>query len=186
MALEINPFQLPDDQKGWRGIEVHGRPRRRVYTVLETDQVLVTALLQIPGEPGVRHSHETGELSFRWGGDMTPFITWHPPGEWHGGAAEVRASKASEVADGVALLRSQLQSGRGGGRVAAPHRRDAPGADRRAAAPGAQRQGPRGRPRSADRPPLPAVQDDDRRRLLPRGAHYHRPVVRLSDPREWP
>ncbi len=111
MAIEINPFQLPEDQKGWRGIEVHGRPRRRVYTVLETDQVLVTALLQIPGEPGVRHSHETGELSFRWGGDMTPFITWHPPGEWHGGAAEVRADRSREVAEGVALLRSQLKTG---------------------------------------------------------------------------
>ena len=111
MAIEINPFELPDDQKGWRGIEVTGRPRRRVITVLETDQVLVTALLQIPGEPGVRHSHGTGELSFRWGGDMTPFITWHPPGEWHGGIAETRADKSKEVAEGLALLRSNLKSG---------------------------------------------------------------------------
>ena len=111
MSPEINPFELPDDRKGWRGLEISGRPRRRVYTVLETEHVLVTALLQIPGEPGVRHSHESGELSFRWGGDMTPFITWHPPGEWHGGAAEAKADKSKEVAEGVALLRSQLETG---------------------------------------------------------------------------
>ena len=111
MSPEINPFQLPEEQKGWRGLEVSGRPRRRVFTVLETDQVLVTALMQLPGEPGVRHSHESGELSFRWNGDMTPFITWHPPGEWHGGAAEIRANKSQEVAEGLALLRSQLKSG---------------------------------------------------------------------------
>ncbi len=111
MTPEINPFQLPDEQKGWRGLEVSGRPRRRVFTVLETSQVLVTALLQLPGEPGVRHSHETGELSFRWAGGAAPFITWRPPGEWHGGAAEIRADKAREVADGLALLRSQLHAG---------------------------------------------------------------------------
>lgn len=111
MAIEINPFQLPEARKGWRGMEVSGRPRRRVFTVLETDQALVTALMQMPGEPGVRHSHETGELSFRWAGGMTPFITWHPPGEWHGGSAEVRADKSREVADGLALLRSQLKTG---------------------------------------------------------------------------
>ena len=111
MAIEINPFKLPEEQKGWRGLEVSGRPRRRVFTVLETDQVLVTALMQMPGEPGVRHSHETGELSFRWAGGMTPFITWHPPGEWHGGSAEVRADRSREVADGVALLREQLRTG---------------------------------------------------------------------------
>ncbi len=111
MAPEINPFELPEDRKGWRGLEVSGRPRRRVFTVLETDQVLVTALMQMPGEPGVRHSHESGELSFRWAGDMTPFITWHPPGEWHGGSAEARANKSQEVAEGFALLRSELRSG---------------------------------------------------------------------------
>jgi hypothetical protein len=108
---QINPFTLPDDQKGWRGLEVHGKPRRRVFTVLETDQVLVTALMQLPGEPGVRHSHESGELSFRWAGEMTPFITWHPGGEWHGGIAEARPNQASEVAEAVALLKDRLKSG---------------------------------------------------------------------------
>ena len=111
MAPQINPFNLPEDKKGWRGMEVHGHPRRRVFTVLETDQVLVTALMQLPGEPGVRHSHQSGELSFRWGGAMTPFITWHPPGEWHGGIAEVRPNEAQEVAEALALLRSTLGSG---------------------------------------------------------------------------
>lgn len=108
---QINPFTLPDDQKGWRGIEVHGRPRRRVYTVLHNEFVLVTALLQIPGEPGVRHNHASGELSFRWAGDMTPFITWHGPAEWHGGAAEVRPNEAQEVAEALALLRSAVGAG---------------------------------------------------------------------------
>jgi hypothetical protein len=107
----INPFTLPDDQKGWRGMELTGRPRRRVFSVLETDQVIVTALMQMPGEPGVRHSHESGELSFRWAGDMTPFITWHPPGEWHGGSAEASANPANEVAEALALLRDQLATG---------------------------------------------------------------------------
>ncbi len=111
MAPEINPFTLPEDQKGWRGLEVSGRPRRRVFSVLETDQVLVTALMQLPGEPGVRHSHESGELSFRWAGEMTPFITWHPGGEWHGGAAEVRPTAGNDVAEALALLSDQLKSG---------------------------------------------------------------------------
>ena len=112
MTPEINPFTLPEEQKGWRGLEISGRPRRRVFSVLETDQVLVTALMQLPGEPGVRHSHESGELSFRWAGEMTPFITWHPPGEWHGGVAEVRSHTGAEVAEGLALLRDQLTSGK--------------------------------------------------------------------------
>ena len=111
MAPQINPFTLPEDQKGWRGLEVSGKPRRRVFSVLETEQVLVTALMQLPGEPGVRHSHESGELSFRWAGEMTPFITWHPGGEWHGGAAEVRPTQANEVAEALALLREQLSTG---------------------------------------------------------------------------
>ena len=77
MPQKINPFELPEEQKGWRGLEITGRPRRRVFTVLENEHVLVTALLQLPGEPGVRHSHETGELSFHWAGGMGRFITWN-------------------------------------------------------------------------------------------------------------
>ena len=41
---------------------------------------------------------------------MTPFITWHPGGEWHGGIAEARASPANEVAEALAVLRDQLRS----------------------------------------------------------------------------
>ncbi|MQF86455.1 MAG: hypothetical protein FI734_03200 [SAR202 cluster bacterium] len=111
MPLKINPFDLPEDQKGWRGLEITGKPRRRVFTVLENEYVLVTALLQLPGEPGVRHSHETGELSFHWAGGMSPFITWNRPGEFHGGAAEVKAKTSEEVAEGIHLLQSQLQNG---------------------------------------------------------------------------
>ncbi len=108
MGPMINPFTLPESQKGWRGLEVTGRPRRKVFTVLENEHVLVTALMQIPGEPGVRHMHESGELSFRYAGDMTPFITWNRPGEWHGGSAEITTNPEQEVAEALALMRSQL------------------------------------------------------------------------------
>lgn len=111
MPQKINPFELPEEQKGWRGLEITGRPRRRVFTVLENEHVLVTALLQLPGEPGVRHSHETGELSFRWAGGMAPFITWNKPGELHGGIAEVKAKTSEEVSEGIKLLNSQLTNG---------------------------------------------------------------------------
>ena len=111
MPQKINPFELPEEQKGWRGLEITGRPRRRVFTVLENEHVLVTALLQLPGEPGVRHSHETGELSFHWAGGMAPFITWNKPGEFHGGLAEVKVKTSEEVAEGIKLLNSQIKSG---------------------------------------------------------------------------
>ena len=61
--------------------------KRKWYTVLQNEQVLVTALFQIPGEQGCRHSHESGELSIAYVGEMQPIVTWHPPTEAHGGLA---------------------------------------------------------------------------------------------------
>ncbi len=55
--------------------------RRRVVLAVA---VLVTALLLIPGERSIRHSHESGELSIAFSSELTPIVTWHPPGELHG------------------------------------------------------------------------------------------------------
>ena len=86
-SFSVNPYTLPADQQGWRGIGLPGARKRKWYTVLHNDQVLVTALFQLPGEQGCRHSHETGELSIAYVGDLQPIITWHPPTEAHGGLA---------------------------------------------------------------------------------------------------
>jgi hypothetical protein len=86
-SFSVNPYTLPADQQGWRGVGLPGARKRKWYTVLQNDQVLVTALFQIPGEQGCRHSHETGELSIAYVGEMSPIITWHPPTEVHGGLA---------------------------------------------------------------------------------------------------
>jgi hypothetical protein len=109
MSLTINPFAVPQEQQGWRGLTYLGRPRRKVFTVLENEHVLVTALLQIPGEPAVRHSHESGELSIQYHGDMRPLVTWHGPGELHGGGAAPAARTIFEdVADNMAALQDTV------------------------------------------------------------------------------
>ena len=54
------------------------------YTLLDNEQCLVTALLIPPGEVGVRHSHESGELNLNWI-DGLPMVRWNPPGVLHGG-----------------------------------------------------------------------------------------------------
>jgi hypothetical protein len=80
---ETDPYTLPADRHGWRGLSVPGHRKRKWWTVLHNEQVLVTALLLIPGERSVRHSHETGELSIRYDSQLRPVVTWHPPGELH-------------------------------------------------------------------------------------------------------
>ena len=80
----INPYTVPDH--GWRGLGLPGNHKRKWYTVLHNDQLLVTALLLMPGEHSVRHSHETGELSIRYSDEMRPEVSWNPPGVLHGGA----------------------------------------------------------------------------------------------------
>jgi hypothetical protein len=78
-----DPYALPADRHGWRGLKVPGHHKRKWWTVLHNDQVLVTALLLIPGERSIRHSHETGELSLHYDGEMRPVVVWNPPGVLH-------------------------------------------------------------------------------------------------------
>lgn len=85
---QVNPYLLPADQQGWRGIGIPGSHKRKWYTVLYNEQVLVTALLLIPGERSIRHSHETGELSIHYYGEMNPVVSWNPPGMLHPGLPE--------------------------------------------------------------------------------------------------
>jgi len=80
---EVNPYLLPADMQGWRGLSVPGSHKRKWYTVLQNEQVLVTALLLIPGERSIRHSHESGELSIHYYGELNPMVTWNPPGALH-------------------------------------------------------------------------------------------------------
>jgi hypothetical protein len=83
VAREVDPFTLPADRHGWRGIGLPGHRKRKWWTLLHNEQVLVTALLLIPGERSVRHSHETGELSIHYDAALHPIVAWHPPGELH-------------------------------------------------------------------------------------------------------
>ena len=84
-TTQVNPYLLPPEEQGWRGLHLPGNRKRKVFTALHNEQVLVTVMIQVPGEMGARHSHETGELSIHYEGMMRPIITWHPPGEAHGG-----------------------------------------------------------------------------------------------------
>lgn len=83
VSSETDPFTLPPERHGWRGLGLPGHRKRKWWTVLHNDQVLVTALLLIPGERSVRHSHETGELSIHYDGEMRPVVVWNPPGVLH-------------------------------------------------------------------------------------------------------
>jgi hypothetical protein len=80
---EVDPFMLPAERHGWRGLGLSGHRKRKWWTLLHNDQVLVTALLLIPGERSVRHSHESGELSIHYDAALHPVVLWHPPGELH-------------------------------------------------------------------------------------------------------
>jgi hypothetical protein len=83
-SLHINPYTV--SEHGWRGLSIPGNRKRKWYTVLQNDKVLVTALLTgIPGEYGLRHSHESGELSVHFSEALKPMVTWNPPGVLHGG-----------------------------------------------------------------------------------------------------
>jgi hypothetical protein len=83
LPSEVDPFTLPAERHGWRGLGVAGHRKRKWWTLLHNDQVLVTALLLIPGERSVRHSHESGELSIHYDAALHPVVLWHPPGELH-------------------------------------------------------------------------------------------------------
>jgi len=101
---QIKAFSVPESQHGWRGLGLPGNQKRKVYTVLHNEQVLVTALLMLPGERGVTHSHESGELSVHFDDPMAPTVSWHPPGEIHGGRAG--APLASQLSDLLAAVKN--------------------------------------------------------------------------------
>src|SRR5712692_5794046 len=107
----VNPYTVPPGQHGWRGLSIDGDHKRKWYTVLHNDTVLVTALLLLPGERSIRHSHESGELSVHFDGDLHPMVSWNPPGMLHGGVPE-----RSGIADAMARnLAGQEQAARYGG-----------------------------------------------------------------------
>lgn len=82
-SVTADPFLLPPERQGWRGLSVPGNRKRKWWTLVHNEQVLVTALLLTPGELSVRHSHESGELSIHYDGTNHPVVLWHPPGELH-------------------------------------------------------------------------------------------------------
>jgi hypothetical protein len=90
----VNPYLVPADQQGWRGISVPGQSKRKWYTLLHNEQVLVTALVLLPGESSIRHSHESGELSISYVDPMQPLVKWNPPGVFHA-APEPPATEAA-------------------------------------------------------------------------------------------
>jgi hypothetical protein len=102
----VNPYTVPPDQQGWRGL---GLPElnahRRTYTALWNEQVLVCALLLLPGERSIRHSHESGELSITFSDALHPTVSYTPGGVLHGGQPEPAAQ-----ADALALAADAIGS----------------------------------------------------------------------------
>ena len=94
----FNPYEA--EEHGWRGLSLPGNRKRKWYKILHNDQVLVTGLLLLPGEHGVRHSHETGELSVQFPDQMRPQVNWNPPGVLHGGA-QAAVTSAGEPPKGL-------------------------------------------------------------------------------------
>ncbi len=110
VALHINPYTVAE--QGWRGLTIPGNRKRKWYTVLHNDKVLVTALLTgIPGEYGLRHSHESGELSVHFDDALHPSVTWNPPGFLHGGIPQPQKSLADGISAGLKEREALLQSG---------------------------------------------------------------------------
>jgi hypothetical protein len=108
-VIFVNPFAVPDDQHGWRGLGAPGNHKRKWYTVLQNEFILVTALVVLPGEQSIRHTHETGELNISYIGENRPIIRWNPPGVPHGGLPIPPEASDPRVAVERALDR--LQSG---------------------------------------------------------------------------
>ncbi len=99
--MAINPYTLPADQQGWRGESIPGAHKRKWYTIVENETCLATALLLIPGEIGIRHSHESGELSVHFSDEMRPEVSWNPPGVVHGGVSGAVANPVETAINGL-------------------------------------------------------------------------------------
>jgi hypothetical protein len=98
----VNAYTVPQDQQGWRGLGLTDvNAHRRTYTLLWNEQVLVCALLLLPGERSIRHSHESGELSITYADALHPTASYTPGGLLHGGAPEASPASAIATADSV-------------------------------------------------------------------------------------
>jgi hypothetical protein len=110
VSLHLNPYF--SKEAGWRGLSIPGNRKRKAYTVLHNDKVLVTALLTgIPGEFGLRHSHESGELSVHYNGQLKPGVSWNPPGVFHGGIPAPQASLGDGMAEELMSQAQALKTG---------------------------------------------------------------------------
>jgi len=102
--VRVNPYTVPQDHQGWRGL---GAPevsaKRRAYTLLWNEQVLVCGLLLLPGERSIRHSHETGELSITFADSLHPSVGYTPGGVLHGGPPPAAGSS-----EGASVLTEAL------------------------------------------------------------------------------
>jgi hypothetical protein len=83
IAVRTNVFAVADH--GWRGLGVEGNHKRKWYTVLHNEFVLVTAFVSLPGEMSIRHTHESGELNISFTDPTRPMVHWNPPGVPHAG-----------------------------------------------------------------------------------------------------
>jgi hypothetical protein len=105
--VRFNPYSVPPEQQGWRGLglpEVNAK--RRVYTLFWNEQVLVCGLLLLPGERSIRHSHETGELSITFSDALHPSVGYTPGGVLHGGPAD-----RPQPAEGTEILANAMMAG---------------------------------------------------------------------------
>jgi hypothetical protein len=104
--LRANPYTVPPEQQGWRGLGIPDvNAKRRAYTLFWNEQVLVCGLLLIPGERSIRHTHETGELSITFSDSLHPSVGYTPGGVLHGGPPE-----RVEPSPNGALLTAALSS----------------------------------------------------------------------------
>ena len=104
--IRVNPYTVPPDQQGWRGLGVpEVNAKRRAYTLFWNEQVLVCGLLLLPGERSIRHSHETGELSITFTDALHPSVGYTPGGVLHGGDPA-----PAQPSDGASLLAEALTS----------------------------------------------------------------------------
>ncbi len=100
VAVVTNAFAVPDH--GFRGLDVTSQnSKRKCYTVLYNEFVLVTALVVLPGERSIRHTHETGELNITFNDPTRPRIRWNPPGQPHAGSEEARPSDLDDRVRGL-------------------------------------------------------------------------------------